>query len=75
MHLKKDCNLTAFLAQIKLCDSEVNFHTTAGDILALKSSLCQYIFLSLSEQPEALYKGEIVCENKADYHILSDFLY
>lgn len=74
MHLKENCNLVDFLSKIKECQSKVTFETSEGDVLALKSALCQYIFASLQQQPTLLYGGVILCEAEADYEILRDFL-
>ena len=50
--------------------SKVTFETSEGDILAMQSTLCQLIFVSLQHQPALLYGGEIRCEDKNDYEIL-----
>lgn len=74
MKLRVNCNIENFLKKIKECRSRVTFETPEGDILAMKSSLCQYIFVSLQFQPALLYGGRIYCEDTDDYEILKDFL-
>lgn len=74
MHLKENCNLEEFLNKVKECHSKVTFETSEGDILAMQSTLCRLIFVSLQHQPILLYGGEIHCEDESDYEILKDFL-
>lgn len=74
MKLRKNCNLEQFLNLAKTCRSSVTFHTPDGDVLEMRSVLCQYIFLSLQNQPELLYGGIVCCEDNADYELLSEFL-
>lgn len=74
MYLKKGCDLEAFLKKIRDCRSKVTFETPEGDILAMKSSLCQYIFVALQSQPALLYGGVIRCADAQDYDVLKEFL-
>lgn len=74
MKLKKNCNLEDFLHKVKECHAKVMFQTSEGDILAMQSTLCQLIFVSLQYHPTLLYGGTIQCEDKNDYEILKDFL-
>lgn len=74
MHLKPDTQLLDFLSQIKKCSSEVYFETSEGDCLALRSSLSQYIFCSLANQPSLLQSGTIRPESKKDLPLLEEFL-
>lgn len=74
MYLKKGCDLEAFLKKIRECRSKVTFETPEGDILAMKSSLCQYIFVALQSQPALLYGGVIRCADAQDYDVLKEFL-
>lgn len=73
MPIKENCNLEELLSKIKECKGKVTFETPEGDLLAMKSALCQYIFLSLKNQPELLFGGIIKCELPADYKLLSAF--
>lgn len=74
MKLRKNCNLEDLLKKVKECRSKVTFETPEGDILAMQSTLCQCIFVSLQYQPLLLYSGTIRCEDQNDYEILKDFL-
>lgn len=73
MQLKENCNLEAFLNKVKECHSNVTFETSEGDVLAMQSTLCRLIFVSLQHQPELLRDGKIFCEDENDYVILKDF--
>ncbi len=74
MKLKENTNLADFICKVKECRSAVTFHSAEGDILALQSALCQYIFASLQTHPELLKDSLIVCENEADYAVLKDYI-
>lgn len=74
MQLKENCNLEDFLDKVKECRSKVTFETSEGDILAMQSTLCQLIFVSLQYHPALLYGGKIRCEDQKDYEVLKDFL-
>ncbi|CUX25148.1 hypothetical protein [Clostridium sp. C105KSO13] len=75
MQLKEHCNLEDFLKKTKECNSKVTFETSEGDILAMQSTLCQFIFVSLRHQPALLYGGKIQCEDENDYEVLKEFLH
>lgn len=51
-------DLKQFLEDVQNCENEVWFETAQGDQLSLKSTLCQFILMSLSEHPESLSGGE-----------------
>lgn len=74
MQLKENCNLEEFLNKVKECHSKVTFETSEGDILAMQSTLCQLIFVSLQYHPALLYGGTILCEDETDYERLKDYL-
>jgi hypothetical protein len=74
MHLKENININDFLLQIKKCNNDVFYETTDGDILNLSSALSQYVFCSLSIQPEYWVTGTIRCIDHMDYSILVDYL-
>ncbi len=74
MKLKENINLADFIQKVKECRSAVTFRSAEGDILALQSALCQYIFASLQTHPELLKNSLILCEDKTDYEILNDYL-
>ncbi len=74
MHLKQNIDLKNFLLQIKKCNDDVFYETTEGDILNLSSALSQYVFCSITIQPEYWVTGTIRCTNDKDYDILADYL-
>ena len=63
-------NVKNFLEDAKKCENEVWFETLDGDQLSLKSTLCQFILLSLSEHPEALEDAVVRGTGEHDYEIL-----
>lgn len=74
MHLKSDIDIKNFLLRITKCKKDVFYETTEGDILNLSSALSQYVFCSISIQPEYWITGTIRCTDASDYKTLSDFL-
>ncbi|KAB1438679.1 polya polymerase [Candidatus Galacturonibacter soehngenii] len=74
MYLKRDIDIKNFLLQVTKCAEDVFFETTEGDVLNLSSTLSQYVFCSISIQPEYWVTGTIRCANASDYKILSDYL-
>jgi hypothetical protein len=74
MHLRKNIKIHDFLEAIKTCDGDVFFKTPEGDCLNLKSTLCQYIFTSISDLDTLVCTGSIVCDLQDDYIKLKDFL-
>lgn len=74
MHLQHNINIKDFLLSIKKCTGDVYYETTEGDILNLSSALSQYVFCSITLQPEHWITGTIRCSNTKDYEILVDYL-
>ncbi|MDE5598526.1 MAG: hypothetical protein K2J04_11955 [Lachnospiraceae bacterium] len=74
MHIKTNTNIVNFLKQVQACAAEVFFETPEGDCLALKSTLSQYIFCTISSNPELLQSGTVRFEKEADQKLLIDFL-
>ena len=74
MTIKSDVDCLDFLSRVKVCRGEVIFKSDEGDLLNLKSVLSQYVFAAVMERREFISSGEIVCEDEADYAVLSDFL-
>ncbi|MDF2514125.1 MAG: hypothetical protein K0S04_3991 [Herbinix sp.] len=74
MHLKETIDIKQFLLQIKKCNSDVFYETTEGDILNLSSALSQYVFCSITIQPEYWVTGTVRCSNEKDYEVLADYL-
>ncbi len=74
--LKIDCNYPAFLQAVDRCTGNVSFETPEGDILNLKSQLSKFIFLAAVASPNinALANGKVLCEDTADYPLLSEHL-
>lgn len=74
MHIKENINLIQFLETVRLCKAEVYFETAEGDSLALRSALCQYIFCTLSNKPEILYRGNIRFDDPEDVTLVAGYL-
>lgn len=74
MHLKQDINIKNFLSQVTKCKNDVFYETTEGDVLNLSSTLSQYVFCSISIQPEYWITGTIRCTDATDYETLSNYL-
>lgn len=74
MKLKENIDMTSFLGTAKTCAGDVFFHSAEGDILNMKSLLCQYILVSAGCKPDLLKDARIVCVHEADYDRLADFL-
>lgn len=74
MHLKENVDIQNFLLQIKKCNDDVFYETTEGDILNLSSALSQYVFCSITIQPEYWVTGTIRCIDEKDYEALADYL-
>lgn len=73
MKLKENIDMIAFMDKTKQCHGDIYFHTSEGDSLNLKSTLCQLIMATLLSSPKLLYSGEIICTEDADYNTLQDF--
>lgn len=74
MFLKEDTNLSEFIKNVNSCKGEIYFETEEGDSLALKSVLCQFIFCTLFERPDILYRGTVRIERYEDETVLQQFL-
>ncbi|MCM1049407.1 MAG: hypothetical protein NC433_13385 [Clostridiales bacterium] len=74
MHIKNNIDILNFLKQIKKCSSEVFFETKEGDCIALKSTLSQYIFCTIAQNPQLLQSGTIRFEQEEDRKLLDNFL-
>ncbi len=74
--LKRPIDPIAFINAVKNCSGDVFLQTKEGDLLNLKSNLCQYIFayVSLSDNTEDfLINAELTCDLQEDYPLLSDY--
>ena len=74
MRLQADCDISAFIANVKKCEGDVFFHTSEGDSLNLKSMLSQYLFASISGNTSFLAEGMVICSVESDYGKLSGYL-
>ena len=74
MRLRPDADISRFLEDVRNCSSEVYFETPDGDSLTLRSTLSQYIFCTLIDEPGILAKGTIRLSNASDREILSKYL-
>lgn len=74
MKLKENADLPAFLRQVKKCGGDVFLETQEGDSLNLKSTLSQYIFVSLGTGNTLISNSIITCNLTGDLHILEDYL-
>lgn len=59
-----------FLKALKKCSGNVFFETSEGDCLALKSTLSQYIFCSIANEPELFLSGSLRFDDEADISLL-----
>lgn len=66
-------DLKQFLEDVQNCENEVWFETAQGDQLSLKSTLCQFILMSLSEHPESLSEAKVKGVGAHDREILSPY--
>ena len=74
MKLKENADLPAFLRQVKKCGGDVFLETQEGGSLNLKSTLSQYIFVSLGTGNTLISNSIITCSLTGDLHILEDYL-
>ncbi|MBQ7371752.1 MAG: hypothetical protein IJW67_07720 [Blautia sp.] len=74
MKLKKNVNLMEFVQAVKTCGHDVFFETVEGDRLNLKSTLSEYIFAAAGTDQSFLDKGEIVCDEEADFKKIASFV-
>ena len=66
-------DLKQFLEDVQNCENEVWFEAAQGDQLSLKSTLCQFILMSLSEHPESLSGAKVKGVGAHDREILSTY--
>lgn len=74
MHIKPDINVLHFLKQVQKCSADVLFETPEGDRIVLKSTLSQYIFLTIASNPKLLQSGTVRFEQVEDIKLLEDYL-
>lgn len=73
MKLKEGITVSELLKQIQLCRGEVEFRTSEGDCLNLKSELSKYLFAAICERRDFMEKGSLDCEDKNDRQALLGF--
>lgn len=74
MLIKPKIDYPAFLQAIRLCKDEVTFETDDGDLLNLKSILSEYIFVTITADPDFIMNGRLICKDNADYETLKEYL-
>lgn len=74
MHLKPNADFMKFLSAVNHCEADVLLCTEDGDVLNLKSKLCQYIFVSLTIRQDILAGAIISTKSTDDLLLLRDFL-
>ncbi len=73
MHFKSNISLRDFIMAVKKCRGEVFLKTVEGDILNLRSTLSQYVFISMGDTALSL-NAVIECEKPDDEACLAEFL-
>lgn len=73
MKIKPNINVPAFLQAVQTCTGEINFITSEGDNLNLKSSLSQFIFAAVIAGKLHSLNGSIVVQNPDDVEKLCDY--
>ncbi len=73
MHIKKGSNFGRMIAVVKDCEGEVFLKSDQGDILNLKSTLSQYVFVSMGVDAD-IWDWVIECSVPGDYEVLAPFL-
>lgn len=74
MILKDKDSLVDFFHAVQECQGQVLYFSEEGDQLNLKSSLCQFLFLSALLHNPMLLNGRIACEREEDMLRLQPFL-
>lgn len=74
MKLKKNADLRQFLQKVGTCSHDVYYETQEGDRLNLNSTLSSYIFTASALDREFLEKGEIICDEEADFEKIAAFV-
>lgn len=74
MKLKNIVNRKDFFDKIAECHGSVELHTNNGDILNMKSTLCQYIALTQMFQEDNLIDCKLLLSDPDDMEILRPYL-
>lgn len=67
-------NRNEFFKKVEQCSGSVELHTNNGDVLNLKSLLCQYIALTQLLQEDQSIECELVLSNPEDLQIIREYL-
>lgn len=65
--------LNEFFEVLSRCTSDVRFVSYEGDILNLRSRLCQFLFSAAALNDELTIKGELLFSDEADREVLSQY--
>lgn len=71
--IKENANVAELLKDAQRCKGEVLITTDEGDCLNLKSTLSQWVLVTLAGQPEVLKMGQLNFEEE-DREILKYYL-
>ena len=74
MKLKNIVNRKEFFDTLAKCNGTVEMHTNNGDILNMKSTLCQYIALTQMFQEDNLIDCKILLSDPTDMELLKSYL-
>lgn len=74
MKLKNIRNKKAFFHEVNRCTGKVELFTSDGDILNLKSTLCQYIALTQMFDDDNAIVCELKLSNPEDYDLIQEYL-
>lgn len=74
MKVKNIRNKKAFFTEVNRCAGKVELFTSDGDILNLKSTLCQYIALTQMFDDDNAIVCELKLSNPDDYALIQEYL-
>ena len=64
-----------FFQRVKECKGKVELATSEGDVLNLKSTLCQYLALTqMFEDPIEHFEFDLLLSDPNDLELLKDFI-
>lgn len=67
-------DFSSFLHQVQLCRGTVVFQSDEDDVLNLKSTLSQFVFATIVNNPDLIENGRVICGDKSDYDKLKKYL-
>lgn len=74
MKLNIHADFSHFAKDLGQCKGEVYLDTTEGDHLNLKSTLSQFLLMSVVLGDTHMLEGEIICDDKDDYKLLLKYV-